>query len=314
MVGLRLRKGVNHLLLKYHSRRGWIYCVRTQTSRKDFSFAPNSAQLWRGPVADVFEAAGELAGVPILRRLMLCHGLPWFEMDIDCDFRQSSVGGFYDDTTKLSLRWPKDDCTALAHGFAGGAGTPDEPGIVFYPVNWLDLSRPAAGLAIINFGALKHCLRDGVLYTVLAWGGDTTHFNNRSRFGDWSKKMNLRLNGRQSFRFALFPHRGDWRAARVPDVAASLLRPPLALRRRSARNDKVRSQTLLALDGDPIPTSVFERDGRLVCRAHEPYGRPPQVTCRLQGVESTPQLCDVAGNPVPAFRPWDIRNLEFSAS
>ena len=283
--------------------------VKGKTER--FESTVNGARLWKGPVADVLESSGSIGTIPVARRLVLYHGMPWFEMEVQCNFQNDSLGGFYDDRTKLALQWPVEEGTSLVHGIGGGSIVADEPVTAFYPVNWLDLARNAGGLAMIDFGTLKHCQRDGKLHVVLAWGGDTAHFGNRvsQDNGDWSKRLDLRLNGEQVFRFVFYPHDGDWRSAAVPDVAMSLLRPPVVQERLAPRDGKPMSNYFLALEGNLIPTSVETDGSRFVCRVYEPYGMQPAFVLRYCGKKLAPQVRDVAGNPAAALRAWGIANL-----
>jgi hypothetical protein len=283
-----------------------------------FEATAKTAVRWRGPVADVVESSGTFGAIPVVRRVVLYRDLPWFEMEIECRFKDSSVGDFYDDTTKLALQWPVEPNAPMVQGIGGGAIVPDEPGTVFYPVNWLDLPRDAGGVSMIEFGTLKHVWRigtlkhvwkEGKLYVVLAWGGNMAPFNNRDSDDDWCKAFDLRLQGTQTFRFAFYPHDGDWRAAGVPDVAMSLLRPPVAATRLCPADTKPTSKTLLAIDGNLIPTSVFADGNRLVCRVYEPYGKHPEFSLQSFGKASVPRICDVAGNPAEAMRAWGIANL-----
>jgi alpha-mannosidase len=117
------------------------------------------------------------------------------------------------------------------------------------------------------------------------------------------------LNGTQTFRFACYPHDGDWRAAGVPDVAMSLLRPPVAAVRVCPADAKPMSKTLLAIDGNLIPTSVHADGNRLVCRVYEPYGKKPEYSFEYLGKPVAPRLCDVADKPVESLRAWEIANL-----
>ena len=265
-------------------------------------------------MADVVESAGTLGPVPVVRRLLLYHDLPWFAMEIECRFKDTSIGDFYDDTTKLTLQWPLGANMSLLHGISGGAIAADEPAMAVYPVNWLDVARDGGGLSIINFGTLKHLQRDGKLYVVLAWGGNTAHFGNRvdANNGNWSKVLDLRLQGTQTFRFAFYPHERDWRAAGVPEVATALLRPPVAATRLTAADAKPTSKTLLAIDGNLVPTSVYADENRLVCRAYEAYGKKPAFSCDYLGEPSVPGICDVADKPTAGLRAWGIANLTFA--
>lgn len=288
--------------------------------KKPNRFEPTvaSAVRWKGAVADVIESRGNWgkAGtpneVPVVRRLILYHDLPWFEMEIDGKFSNTSIGDFYDDTTKFALQWPVESDTKLTHGIGGGSITPDDPATAIYPVNWLDLGRGAGGLAMINFGTLKHVVRNGSIYVVLAWGGNTAHFGNRvdNAGGDVPfHAIDNRLNGRHVFRFAFYPHDKDWRAAGVPDVAMSLLRPPVAAAGTCSSDGKPAAKTLLAIDGPLVPTSVYTDGKRLVCRVYEPYGGKPAFVLKHIGNTAQPAVCDVAGKPVEGMHPWGIANL-----
>jgi hypothetical protein len=276
-----------------------------------FESTVNLARRWKGPVADVLESSGSIGTIPVTRRLILYHDLPWFEMEVQCGFKNDSLGGFYDDGTKLALQWPVAEGTSIVHGIGGGSIVPDEPARAFYPVNWLDLADDAGGLAMINFGTLKHYQTNGQLRVILAWGGDTAHMGNRvsNNNGDLKKQLDLRLNGRQVFRFVFYPHNGDWRSAGVPDLAMSLLRPPVAGTRLGPRDGKPAAKCVLALAGNLIPTSVAADGNRVVCRVYEPYGQQPVFVLRHLGQEVAPQVRDVAGNQASAFRAWGIANL-----
>jgi hypothetical protein len=279
-----------------------------------FEATAKTAVRWRGPVADIVESTGKFGAIPVVRRMILYRDLPWFEMEIECHFKDSSIGDFYDDTTKLALQWPVQPGTAMVQGIGGGAIPVDEPATAFYPVNWLDLSRGAGGMSMINFGTLKHVVKNGRLFVVLAWGANTKHFNNRCMDSDWAKAFDLRLQGKQTFRFALYPHDKDWRAAGVPDVAMSLLLPPVAEARTCPADAKPASKTLLTIDGNLIPTSVFAEGDRLVCRVYEPYGRTPQYSLKYLDNSIVPRLCNVADKPVDSLHALGIANLVLDAA
>lgn len=308
---LSFREGINRILIKTDSSAAPNISVRVQRERTDFDFADDikSASLWNGPVAQIFEARGHIGTVPVKRRTILYHALPWFEMEVECDFNKTTLGDFFDETAKLALQWPDEAKTCMVHGIGGGSIVPDEPETVFYPVNWLDLGRSGAGLSLINFGTLKHCTVGKTLYTILGWGADDGHFNNRIMSEKWWKRMDLRLDGKQVYRFVIYPHAGGWKKAAVPDVAMSLLRPPVARAARVSQAAMRQSAPALSLKGNLIPTSVFKQDGRLVCRVYEPYGAKPAWTCTYSGKPVTPRVCDAAGNPVKQARPFGIHNL-----
>ena len=90
------------------------------------------------------------------------------------------------------------------------------------------------------------------------------------------------------------------------------LRPDEGERRHAAADAKPTSKTLLAIDGNLIPTSVYAEGSRLICRVYEPYGKKPVFSCDYLGKPSVPGICDVADHPAAGLRAWGIANLTFA--
>jgi hypothetical protein len=318
-VDLPLRKGKNHLLIKIDNcEQGWGFAVSGifNGQEENFESSIKRSRLWKGPVADILESAGSVGPVPITRRLIIYHNLPWFEMEIECEFNQTRLGDFWDDMRKLVMQWPVGEKTLMRQGIGGGSIVPDgpakvlgQPGCVILPVNWLDLEQNTSGVTLINYGTLKYFQKDDMLYSILAWGNDTTYFGNRDQRCSvyFPRKIDLRLNGKHTFRFAIYPHDGDWQTAQVPDLAMSLLRPPIGIQRKS--DEKPISETLLSVESDLIPTAVFTDGPDLTCRVYEPYGKPQTATVNYHGKKVSPRVCDVAGKATEGIRPWQIANL-----
>ena len=73
--------------------------------------------------------------------------------------------------------------------------------------NWVDLldERQQAGLAIFSDRTTAYSYGEGEpLGLILGWGGEAGYWWGRSA-----------LRGEQKSRYAILPHRGDWRAARL---------------------------------------------------------------------------------------------------
>ena len=282
----------------------------------DFASGVGEGHLWKGGVADILESVGKLGTIPITRRVIAYHGLPWFEIEIDCEFNNACVADFWDDTRKLAMQWPLGERVQLMQGIGGGSIVPDGPtkvlaqqGVDILPVNWLELGQPLGGTTLINLATLKHCRTDRTLYVVLAWGDLTAQFGNRDpRFFTVSPKVqDLRLNGKHTFRFAIFPHEGTWQSAEVPNLAMSLVRPPLCIQRRC--NGKPVSKMLVSVEGGLIPTSVYPQGDGIACRIYEPYGRSEKPVVFYRGTQMRPGIRDVGGSPTEGIRPWQIANL-----
>lgn len=282
----------------------------------DFASSVEGGRLWKGDVADILESVGRLGTIPITRRVIAYHGMPWFEIEIDCEFNNTCVGDFWDDTRKLAMQWPLGERVQLMQGIGGGSIVPDGPtkmlaqqGVDILPVNWLELGQPSGGITLINFATLKHCRKERTLYVVLAWGDLTAKFGNRDPrfFTVMPKIYDLRLNGKHTFRFAIFPHEGSWQSAEVPDLAMSLLRPPVCIQRRC--NGKPVSNVLLSIDGGLIPTSIYPDGDGIACGVYEPYGRRERSVVSHRGKKIWPAIRDVGGSPTEGIRPWQIANL-----
>jgi hypothetical protein len=313
--------------LMVEGTREGVLTATVEGKKQEFESRNPHCSNRRGPVATVIESAGSIGPVPVTRRVICFPALPWFEMEIECEFNQTSIGDFYDDDSKLVLRWTLEDpgerslkslplfhpydMLRLVHGIGGGASVPHEPRRAFFPVNWVDRQIGGTGLALINFGTFKHVWKDHELLTILAWGGDTAHFGNRvdNNGRDMIKQLDLRLSGRRMYRFVVYPHSGDWRTAHIPDLAMSLLRPPLAVPHLITPGKKLAQATLLKLDGTVVPSSVFTEAGRPTIRAYEPAGDDPTWNVEYRGKPSKVSTCDVAGNPDQSVRPWGIYNL-----
>lgn len=266
----------------------------------------------RGPVADILRVKAKIGPVPVTRTTFLYHNLPWFESRLDFDFHDTVIGEYTFDVNKLNLIFPLEKGCRLVHGIGGGHASPDEPERAFFPVNWLDVESGGLGLSIINFGTRKHWLKEDTLGISLAWGGLTEHFGNRvidvslgTRIG---KEMDLRLNGRRSFRYAVYPHRGGWREAGVPDLAMSLLRPPAVLQGCMSPGARKRVNTVRMV-GNLVPTSLSRDGGSLKCRVYEPGGSAPAWEVRVNGRKARAVVTDAAGNTIGALKAYGIGNL-----
>jgi hypothetical protein len=268
----------------------------------------------RGPVADILQVKASIAGAAVLRTTYLYHNLPWFENELQFDFNNTVLGESHFDVNKLNLIFPLDKSYEVVHGIGGGYSVPDEPQTAFFPVNWMDVRSGGVGLSIINFGTRKHWIKEDTLGITLAWGGNTKYFSNKvidisieaAQFG--GSGLDLRLNGRRTFRYAIYPHTKGWKEANVPDIAMSLLRPPVILR--GIANLKEReSANMLGITGNVVPTSVFMDDNKLACRIFESEGRKPVYKVKVNGKEAKTGLTDAAGNRTGTLKPNGIGNI-----
>ena len=265
----------------------------------------------RGPVADILQVKASIAGAAVLRTTYLYDNLPWFETELQFDFNNTVLGESHFDVNKLNLIFPLGRTYEVVHGIGGGYSVPDEPHTAFFPVNWVDVRSGGVGLSIINFGTRKHWIKEDTLGITLAWGGNTKHFSNKvidisieaAQFG--GSGLDLRLNGRRTFTYAVYPHSKGWKEANVPDIAMSLLRPPVILQGIA----NCEASKTLSITGNVVPTSVFMDGNKLACRMFEPEGKKPVYKVKVNGKEAKTGLTDAAGNKTRTLKPNGIGNI-----
>jgi hypothetical protein len=230
------------------------------------------------------------------------------------------------DEKKLVLHWLYDkriseekywEHLELIYGIGGGSSEPFEAEAPFFPVNWINISpstdNTSCELALISYCTYKHLLKNHELMTILAWGGDTARFGNRcDRVNrDFPKKMDLRLKGYRIYKFTIYPHEGCKRTE-IPDIAMSLLRPPVALQCKNLNEKDFNNTSYFYLKDSMIPSSLFLEGDKLVCRAYESIGNDNPVSVNYIGMNIKPEICDVGDNPAD-IRPWGIYKLKVKA-
>jgi hypothetical protein len=312
---LRLSNGTS--LITEKETPGGQLTVMVGGSIEDFRNHVVTSQMIRGQVFDLIEASGHLGEAPIVRRTFIYHDLPMIEMEIQATFDKTTLAEFNDDTRKLCVWWPKPAATDIVHGIAGGTIKPHEPETAFFAVNWFELYSELGGLAVTTPGTLKSFVANDRAGNVLAWGASGNQFGNRfsgSAGWEWNA-MDLRLDGKQLYRFVLYPHAGSWQNANVPAWAMSVTRPPMVFVAGADQHVKRVSKTLLAIENSNIvPTAVLPAqvpgpDPRdVLIRFYESNGRAgnPKLTIRSYGKVMRPPLFDLGGREVAALKPWMI--------
>ena len=230
-------------------------------------------------------------------------------MTLQCQFDNIELGDFTEDSYKLCFWWPSWQRRSIIQGIPGGAIQPDLPEMGFYPVNWVDLksSRAEGAIAIANWGTLKTFRRQSRIGMVLAWGTNSNEFGNRTNAYWWSKKIDLRLKGTHMFRFAIYPHDGDWRQANVPDWGMQMLRPPVAETFHQFPKSLILDKPLLSLENTSIvPTAVFLAPEGLAVRFYESQGTQPDLRINFLGQRIPFKLFDPDGHPLKELKPWII--------
>jgi mannosylglycerate hydrolase len=131
------------------------------------------------------------------------------------------------------------------------------------------------------------------------------------------------LQRRLAFEYAVLPHRGDWRSARLAERADEFLLPlervlggghvPGAHRLPTGR--------ALAVDGAQVSAVLRDRErGALTVRLFNPSTEPATVHVEVGGGPAHGQVVDLTGRVVAEFartvalRPWEIATLRVAES
>ena len=157
-------------------------------------------------------------------------------------------------------------------------GSIGRPGSIEFPAqNWVDHSDGRRGLALLNVGLPGNVVTDGTMMVSLL----RAHTLGAYGFGGgyepgMSSDSGFQLGQERTMRYALVPHAGDWRQARVfrdglelnhPLICQNVSLHPGALPKRWALLD--------VSDPNVIVSSLKPtRDGDMALRIYEASGRP----------------------------------------
>lgn len=273
-----------------------------------FALGGYRSRIMRGPVADILVSRGWVGPIAVTRKTFLYHDLPWLEMEITCDFDCVEIDSYADDAHKLCVWWPCWYKHLITAGIPGGSETPSRPEIAFLPIHWLDIGAGGGGLAVAYEETLKHFRREGRVGTVLAWGDRQGHFSNHNMVMKWRAELDLRLRGKRTYRFRLFPHSGDWRDDNVPAWAMAFQRPPVAdWVDGTAATPPIKSLHLRAPGLVPV---LVTRDERLRIRFYEAHGRRTGIEEVIHGgAPAGFSLTRLDGREMAAVEPFMIGAL-----
>lgn len=146
-----------------------------------------------------------------------------------------------------------------------------------YPAqNWIDLSRDGRGLALLNRGLPGNAALGGTL--ALALLKCTALKEGYGEGGGWRygtpTEEGFEKGVRHSFRYALLPHAGDWRSARVWRAGQELNTPLIPLRCAARRGGLPARHSLLELSHPDLALSAVKRTAAgIAVRVYEAAGR-----------------------------------------
>jgi len=227
----------------------------------------------RSSLGVVCNASGRLGErATAVAAVSLYHDLPFIDTQWRFEFDEASIGTFFDDGSKLLLRWALGFDGQAAHDIPFGVTRPVD-GLPFFPTTWMDISDGRNGLALLHRGTPKHWLADRTVFNLLAWGQDTDLIGNRLGHTRWLKAFDQRLRGAHTIQHRIVPHVGTWREADVIGFARAFNAPPLAVLAGSHGGPLPSELTLCTLlDPSISATSVRAEGGRILFRVVANYG------------------------------------------
>lgn len=303
-------KGAKNLLKKASGQGGnlWLY----EKGGKDVlsRAIPKGARLTKGPVFDFIEAPVQVGAVKMTTRLSLYHDLPWFAVETELNFdKPTEIGDYFDDRTKLHYAWPVGTGARKIRHALGGCPASAQSLRSFLVDPWLDVSHAQGGLAFCLFNAAKAWLdEDGCLRSLVAWGHNGDHFHNRQGplnriMGalDWLKTMDLRLRGKYTVKYAVWPHAGILGDFEIADWASSLLLPPVARVVETGGGSEPWSKTFVSVKTPGIIPLSVRPEG--VLRMMEMSGKSHSLKLEAGSVSSLKKL---DGTDIRQIKPYQI--------
>jgi alpha-mannosidase len=281
------------------------------TTRLSDEFQGEPGVVRNGPVFSEFEVAHDFDGGDFATTVRVARGVRRVE------FRTRLVN------RSRQVRYQALFPTAITAGRSVHAipfGAIERPPDVEFPAQeWVDWSDGDRGVALLNVGLPGNLVADGTLIVSLLRAQTLRGYTE----GGGSSDTGYELNVPRTLHYALVPHRGDWRDARVFRDGMEL-RAPLVCRKVSAHPGPLGARFgLLSISAPNVVLSSVQsgRDGAVLVRVYEAAGRAtPDVvlttaTPILEAGETN--LLEDPGPPLKAggrsvsfaLRPCEIKTL-----
>jgi len=209
--------------------------------------------LFEGEVCYILSRSASLGDIPVKEHYFFYRKHNFIRVDLEFDFHANEVGNFWMDETKINAYYPTTGGGIhydIPFGYTSGRA--DRP---LFAVNWIS----CGGLVYVNWGTVKHWVRNGVIANVLAWGGNT--FDNRIDFDDWvsQQQYDLKLYGKQTVKYALIPF-DEFDGNRVVREVNNLTAPVFVTKGSGEKSFYEVNNKDLAV------TAVFEKEGKIWAR------------------------------------------------
>lgn len=267
------------------------------------------AILRRSPIGATIIVSGSLgSAIKASLTVQFYNALPRIDLDWTFDFDQASVGHFFDDETKLHVKWPLAFSGQISHDISFGVvDTRDER--PFLPASWTDISDGKKGLAYFHQGTIKHWVSGNTLNNLFAWGENTDSIGNRIFPARWPKCFDQRLNGTHTIHTAILPHSGDWRSADLLGAARNFNMPPMAVQAQPHSGELSADFSLMSInDPEMAVTAVKVENNEILARLYSVKKSPAPINIQLNGVQIS-DLEGITGEKLGNVHPYQIAHL-----
>jgi alpha-mannosidase len=141
--------------------------------------------------------------------------------------------------------------------------------------NWIDYSDGAHGVALLNRGLPGNNVADGTLMLSLLRSTRIQSYGIGGGFEGQGSDSGLELDQERTFRYALLPHRGDWREAAVYRAGQEFNNPLIVRKCASHSGSLPRRWGLLEVSPSNVVLSALKpsRDGAIIVRVYDAGGQ-----------------------------------------
>jgi alpha-mannosidase len=174
-------------------------------------------------------------------------------------------------------------------------------GIEFPAQDWVDYGNGQGGLALLNRGLPGNLTTDGTMMVSLL----RSHTLGAYGFGGgyepgMSSESGRQLGTARTVQYALYPHTGDWRDAKVFRAGLEFNRPLIAAKTTAHAGELPNRWGLLEVTAPDVVVSSLKpgRDGTAVLRVYEAVGRPAKgVAVRFSRKVASARECNLLEDP-----------------
>jgi mannosylglycerate hydrolase len=207
----------------------------------------------------------------------------------------------------------------VERGLQTEGGPHEAPLPTFVSRRFVDCSDGELGLALLHDGLLEYEVLDGteLALTLLRATGYLSRTELQTRpnpAGPIDPLEGPQLQGHHVVEYAVMPHRGDWRAARLHDAADEFLVPLERVRGGVPGGPRPATGRTLRVTGAQV-SAVVREPGGLAVRVCNQSPRATIAAIELGGAPCTGWIVDLIGGPLESFNgevvlgPWEIATL-----